>query len=42
MANTYNVILGSMYKPPNVDITKFSTNLSRIVNNTRQTQGKQS
>ena len=29
-----------MYKPPNVDITQFSTNLSHIVNNTRQTQGK--
>ena len=29
-----------MYKPPNVDITQFSTNLSHVVNNTRQTQGK--
>ena len=29
-----------MYKPPNVDITQFITNLSGIVNHTRLTQGK--
>ena len=29
-----------MYKPPNVDINQFSTNLSCIVNNTRRIQGK--
>ena len=38
--NGKDIILGSMYKPPNVDITQFSTNLSRIVNDTRQAQGK--
>ena len=38
--NGKHIILGSMYKPPNVDITQFSTDLSRIVNNTRWTQGK--
>ena len=38
--NGKHIILGSMYKPPNVDINQFSTNLSRIVNNTRWIQGK--
>ena len=38
--NGKDIILGSMYKPPNVDITQFSTNLSHIVNHTRRTQGK--
>ena len=33
--NGKHIILGSMYKPPNVDIDQFSTNLSCIVNNTR-------
>ena len=38
--NGKDIILGSMYKPLNVDITQFSTNLSHIVNHTRWTQGK--
>ena len=29
-----------LYKPPNVDITQFSINLSHIVNETKGTQGK--
>ena len=33
--NGKDIILGSMYKPPNVDITQFSINLSRIVNETK-------
>ena len=38
--NGKHIILGSMYKTPNVDIDQFSTNLSHIVNNTRWIQGK--
>ena len=38
--NGKDIILGSMYKYPNVDITQFSTNLSRIVNDAQWTQGK--
>ena len=37
--NAKDIILGSMYKPPNVDITQFSINLSHIVTETKQTQG---
>ena len=33
--NGKDIILGSMYKPLNVDITQFSINLSRIVNDAK-------
>ena len=40
--NGKQIILGSMYKPPNVSIDQFSVNLSLIVNNAKKVHGSYS
>ena len=38
--NGKQIIFGSLYKPPNVDIDQFSEHLSSITNKVRQVQGR--
>ena len=35
-----HIVIGSMYKPPNVDIEQFNENLSRVVSKARSVQSK--